>query len=75
MNYEKAFYILVGVAVGAAGACFLKSGAGRKTAVALASKGLELKERVASAAERAKETASDIVAEARFANEKKAKEN
>jgi hypothetical protein len=72
MNYEKAFYFLTGVAIGAAGVCFMKSETGRKAAVAIASKGLELKDRVAVIAERAKETADDIVAEAKYVNENKA---
>ncbi|MDR3280151.1 MAG: DUF1490 family protein [Synergistaceae bacterium] len=71
MNYEKAFYFLVGVAAGAAGVCFLKSETGRKAAVAITSKGLELKDRVATMAERVKETTSDIVAEAKYVNESK----
>jgi hypothetical protein len=75
MNYEKAFYFLAGLVAGAAGVCFIKSETGRKTAVAIAGKGLELKDRVAAMADRAKETADDIVAEAKYANEHKAKAN
>jgi hypothetical protein len=71
MNYEKAFYFVVGLAVGAGAVCFVKSGAGRKVAVAIAGKGMELKDRVSSMAERVKETVDDVVAEAKYVNEQK----
>jgi hypothetical protein len=71
MNYEKAFYFIAGLAAGAVSVSFVKSEAGRKAAVAIASKGLELKERVATMADRAKETVDDIAAEAKYVNEHK----
>ncbi|MDR1048290.1 MAG: hypothetical protein LBL51_00925 [Synergistaceae bacterium] len=72
MKYEKVLLFAAGALVGAGAVCFVRSQAGRKAAVAVIGKGLELKERVAGMAERLKETADDIVAEARYANEKKA---
>jgi hypothetical protein len=75
MNYEKAFYFVAGVIVGAGAVCFIKSEGGRRAAVAIAGKGFELKERVAGMAERLKETVDDVVAEAKYANERKAGEN
>lgn len=67
MNFTisgKTAAFAAGVAVGIGAVWFVKSGLGHKTAVAVAKKGLALKESVLSAAERAKETAQDIVAEA-----------
>jgi hypothetical protein len=72
MNYEKAFFFAVGVAVGAGAVCFVRSKAGKKVAVAIASKGLELKDCVTSMAERVKETVDDVMAEAKYVNEQKA---
>ena len=71
MQYEKALVFAAGVIVGAGAVCFIRSESGRKAAVAVASKGLELKERVAGLAERVKEAADDVMAEARYANEQK----
>ena len=68
MNYEKALFFAAGVVAGIGIACFVKSKAGKKTAVAIVSQGLKLKDRVASMAERAKEAASDVVAEAKYVN-------
>ena len=72
MNCEKAWIFAAGVALGIGATCFVTSGMGRKAAVAVAEKGLALKDRVAGAAERAKEAASDVMAEARYAREQKA---
>jgi hypothetical protein len=49
--------------------CLAKSKLGRKAAVAVMSKGLQLKECVAGIAERTKETIDDVIAEAKDANE------
>lgn len=68
---ERAWIFAAGLALGIGATCFVKSGMGRKAAVAVAEKGLALKDRVATVAERAKETASDIMAEARYAREQK----
>ena len=50
----------------------MKSEAGHKAAVAVAEKGMALKDRVLEATERVKEAASDIAAEARYSMEQKA---
>jgi hypothetical protein len=71
MKYERILLFAAGAALGAGAVYFVRSQAGKKAAVAIVSKGLELKERVAGAAERLKETAEDIVAEAKYACEKK----
>ncbi|MDR2137811.1 MAG: DUF6110 family protein [Synergistaceae bacterium] len=75
MIYEKALFFAAGVAVGVGVVCFVKSKAGKKAAVAIVSKGLELKECVASTAERIKEAAQDVVAEAKYVNEQRARAN
>jgi hypothetical protein len=75
MKYGQAFFFLAGAAVGVGVACFVKSKAGKKTAVAIVSKGLELKDCVASTAERVKEVVEDVVAEAKYVNEQKANAN
>ena len=71
MNYEKAFFFTAGVIAGVGAACFVRSEKGKKTAVAIASKGLELKERVAGMAERLKETVDDVMAEAKYITNRK----
>lgn len=58
-----------GVALGVAATCAVKSRTGKKLAVALTSKGLELKDKLACMADRMKESVEDIVAEARYVNE------
>lgn len=58
-----------GIALGVAAVCAVKSRTGKRMAVALTSKGLELKDRLACMADRMKESVEDIVAEARYANE------
>ncbi|MDR1378620.1 MAG: YtxH domain-containing protein [Synergistaceae bacterium] len=75
MKYERALFFIIGMTVGAGVVCFAKSKAGKKTAVAIVSKGLELKDRVASTAERVKEAVEDMVAEAKYVNEQKANTN
>jgi hypothetical protein len=75
LNYERALFFAAGVVVGVGAVCFVKSKAGKKTAVAIASKGLELKDCVASMTERVKETVEDVMAEAKYANEQKVQAN
>jgi hypothetical protein len=75
MKYGSALFFAAGVAVGVGAVCFVKSKAGKKAAVAIVSKGLELKNCVASTAERVKETVEDVVAEAKYVNEQKANAN
>jgi hypothetical protein len=72
MKYGNLLLFAAGAVVGAGAAWLVTSGKGRKSAVAVISKGLELKERIASVAERAKETADDVIAEAKYINEQKA---
>ncbi|MDR1977569.1 MAG: DUF6110 family protein [Synergistaceae bacterium] len=75
LNYERALFFTAGVVVGVGVVCFVKSKAGKKVAVAIASKGLELKDRVVSMTERAKEAVDDVMAEAKYVNEQKAQAN
>jgi hypothetical protein len=75
MKYERALLFAAGVLVGAGAVCFIRSGAGKKAAVAVVSKGLELKNCVASMAGRVKETAEDVLAEAKYVNEQKTNVN
>jgi gas vesicle protein len=75
LNYERALFFTAGVVVGAGVVCFVRSKAGKKTAVAIASKGLELKDRVVSMTERVKEAVDDVMAEAKYVNEQKAQTN
>jgi hypothetical protein len=72
MKYEKALLFAAGAVFGIGTACFVKSRTGKKVAVAIAGKGLELKDCVAGMAERVKETVDDVMAEARCINEQKA---
>ena len=72
MNYGKALFFAAGIGVGIGVACFVKSKMGKKAAVAVVSQGLKLKDCVASMAERAKEAADDVIAEAKYINEQKA---
>jgi hypothetical protein len=69
MKYEKAIFFGVGILAGMGALCFAKSKLGRKAAVAVVSKGLQLRECAAEIAERAKETVDDVIAEAKNANE------
>ena len=75
MKYERALLFAAGVVVGAGAVCFIRSGAGKKAAVAVVSKGLELKNCVAAMAERAKEAAEDVLAEAKYVSEQKTNVN
>ncbi|MDR1622406.1 MAG: DUF6110 family protein [Synergistaceae bacterium] len=75
LNYGKALFFTAGVVVGVGVVCLVKSKAGKKAAVAVVSKGLELKNRVASMTERVKEAMDDVVAEAKYVNEQKAQAN
>ena len=69
MKFTSFLIFGVGVALGVGASCAVKSRKGRTLAIALASKGLELKDRLACMADRMKESVEDIVAEARYANE------
>ncbi len=64
---NKWIFFAAGVVVGAGAYALVQSGAARKAAVAVVGKGLELQEKVAAMAERARESAEDIVAEAKAA--------
>jgi hypothetical protein len=75
MKYGNLLLFAAGAAVGAGAVWLVTSGKGRQSAVAIVSKGLELKERVAGMAERAKETADDVLAEAKYINEQKTAAN
>ncbi|MDR1137979.1 MAG: DUF6110 family protein [Synergistaceae bacterium] len=72
MKYGNLILFAAGAAVGAGAVWLVTSGNGKKSAVAIVSKGMELKERVAGMAERVKEAADDVVAEAKYINEQKA---
>ena len=69
MKYERAIFFGAGILAGMGAVCFAKSKLGRKAAVAVVSKGLQLKECVAELAERTKETVDDVIAEAKNVNE------
>jgi hypothetical protein len=69
MKYEKAILFGAGVLAGMGALCFAKSKLGRASAVAVVSKGLQLKECVAGIAMRTKETVGDVIAEAKSVNE------
>lgn len=69
MKFTSFLIFGAGVALGVGATCAVKSRRGRKLAIALASKGLELKEHLACMADRMKESVEDIMAEARYANE------
>jgi hypothetical protein len=69
MKYEKAIFLGAGVLFGVSAACFAKSKLGRKAAVAVVSKGLQLRECVAGLACRTTETVCDVIAEAKNVNE------
>lgn len=60
------FCLALGIALGVGAYVLIKNGMARKAAVAVATKGLDLKERVTEMAERVKESAEDVMAEARF---------
>ena len=63
-NGSKLCLFAAGVVVGAGAYALIQNGTAKKAAVAVMSKGLELQEKVAEMAARAKESAEDIVAEA-----------
>lgn len=69
MKYERALIFAAGVAAGVGAYALVQSGAAKKAAVAVVSKGMCLRDKVAAAAERMKESAEDIVAEASYVNE------
>lgn len=69
MRYTRLFIFGLGVAVGVGAVYAVKSKTSKKRAVALASKGLELKDRLACMADNVKESVEDIMAEARYVNE------
>jgi hypothetical protein len=70
MKYERAIFLGAGILVGMGAVCFAKSKLGRKAAVAVVSKGLQLRECVGGIAERTKETVDDVIAEAKNVNER-----
>ena len=67
----KVLIFAAGALVGAGAVCFAKSDMAKRVALTLAAKGLELKDNVAKASERAKEAAEDFMAEARYGREEK----
>ena len=69
MKFSHLLIFGAGVALGAGAVCAVQSKMGKKFAVAVVGKGLELKERLAYMADRMKESVEDIVAEARYVNE------
>ncbi|MDR1916885.1 MAG: DUF6110 family protein [Synergistaceae bacterium] len=71
MNYEKLLFFGAGFVVGVGAVYFINSKASKNLAVAIASKGLALKECAASGAERIKEKVDDVVAEAKYLNEQR----
>jgi len=64
---SKLFLFAAGVVVGAGAYALIQNGTAKKAAVAVMSKGLDLQEKVAEMAARARENAEDIVAEAKAA--------
>ena len=66
---NKWLYFAAGIVVGAGAYALVQSGAARKAAVKIAGDGVELQEKVAAMAAQAKESAEDIVAEAKAARE------
>ena len=64
----------VGVAAGVAAVSLAKSPAFKKACAAVVGKGLQLKDEAAAFAESVKEDAQDIVAEAKYNNQKKAEQ-
>lgn len=66
---NKWLFFAAGIVVGAGAYALVQTGAAKKAAVAVVSKGIDLQEKVATMAERAKESAEDIVAEAKAARE------
>jgi hypothetical protein len=68
MNWRNIGLFAVTFALGGAAYAAVTSGSGRRSAVALVSKGIKLKDCVASSLESAKESLEDIVAEAREQN-------
>ncbi|GHV52459.1 hypothetical protein FACS1894216_08630 [Synergistales bacterium] len=75
MQYTKILCFAAGAAFGAGTLCFINSGKGKRAAVAIASRGLELRDRVAELTERARESADDVIAEAMEINKQKAAGN
>ena len=63
----------VGVAAGVVAVSLVKNPAFKKACASVVGKGLQLKDEAAAFAESVKEDAQDIVAEAKYNNEKKAK--
>ena len=63
----------VGVVAGVAAVSLIKNPAFKKACASVVGKGLQLKEEAAAFAESVKEDAQDIVAEAKYNNQKKTK--
>lgn len=59
--------VAAGVFLGVGAYALIKNGGAKKTAVKVLAKGMELQEKAARVAEKAKETVADTVAEARLA--------
>lgn len=64
----------IGVVAGVAAVSLVKNPAFKKVCASVVGKGLQLKDEAAAFAESVKEDAQDIMAEAKFNNEKKAQE-
>ena len=64
---KSCLLVAAGVLLGAGAYALVKNGAAKKAAVKALAKGIELQEKVACVAEKAKETAADTLAEARAA--------
>ena len=71
---SRLFAFGIGVVAGVAAVSLVKNPAFKKACASVVGKGLQLKDEAAAFAESVKEDAQDIVAEAKFNNEKKAQE-
>ena len=71
---NRLFAFGIGVVAGVAAVSLVKNPAFKKACASVVGKGLQLKDEAAAFAESVKEDAQDIVAEAKFNNEKKAQE-
>lgn len=63
---SRVVWFSLGALAGAAALHLAQSGKAKKAAVALAAKGMELKDRISVALERGKESFEDTLAEARY---------
>lgn len=69
--FGRLFWFAIGAAAGAAALHLAQSGKAKKAAVAVAAKGLELKDRISASLERGKESLQDALAEARYVADQK----